>query len=83
MRRIIPAWGALVLALLFATIAAAQNTGQIVGEIKNNEGKPYPEVNVEIKNPDNGKVVTTKTDKQGRFTQLGLPGGLYNIRLDE
>lgn len=81
MRRFIPAGGVLVLVLLFATIAAAQNTGQIVGEVKDLNGKPYPDVNVEIKNPDSGKVVTTKTDKQGRFTQVGLPGGLYNIRL--
>ena len=81
MRRFIPAGGVLVLVLLFATIAAAQNTGQIVGEVKDLNGKPYADVNVEIKNPDNGKVVTTKTDKQGRFTQVGLPGGLYNIRV--
>jgi tetratricopeptide (TPR) repeat protein len=81
MRRFIPAGGVLVLVLLFAIIAAAQNTGQIVGEVKDMNGKPYADVNVEIKNPDNGKVVTTKTDKQGRFTQVGLPGGLYIITL--
>jgi len=81
MKRFIPVGGVLALALFFATIAAAQNTGQIVGEVKDLNGKPYADVNVEIKNPDNGKVVTTKTDKQGRFTQVGLPGGLYNITL--
>jgi tetratricopeptide (TPR) repeat protein len=81
MRRFIPAGGVLVLVVLFAAIAVAQNTGQIVGEVKDLNGKPYPDVNVEIKNPDNGKVVTTKTDKQGRFTQVGLPGGLYTITL--
>jgi tetratricopeptide (TPR) repeat protein len=81
MKRFIPAGALLVLALLFATVAAAQNTGQIVGEIKDLNGKPYADVNVEIKNPDNGKVVTTKTDKTGHFTQLGLPAGLYVIRL--
>lgn len=81
MRRSIPAWGALVLALLFAATAAAQNTGQIVGEVKNLEGKPYPEVNVEIKNPETGKTFTTKTDKQGRFTQLGVPAGEYVVKV--
>jgi tetratricopeptide (TPR) repeat protein len=81
MKRFIPAGALLVLALLFATVAAAQNTGQIVGEIKDLNGKPYADVNVEIKNPDNGKVVTIKTDKQGRFTQIGLPAGLYTITL--
>jgi tetratricopeptide (TPR) repeat protein len=81
MRRLISAFGLLALVLLFARPAAAQNTGQIIGEVKNLEGKPYPEVSVEIKSPDTGKVVNTKTDKQGRFTQLGLPAGLYEIRL--
>jgi len=81
MKRFIPTGGVLALVLLLATTAAAQNTGQIVGEVKDMNGKPYADVNVEIKNPDNGKVVTTKTDKQGRFTQVGLPGGLYNITL--
>jgi tetratricopeptide (TPR) repeat protein len=81
MKRSIPAGALLVLALLFATVAAAQNTGQIVGEIKDLNGKPYADVNVEIKNPDNGKVVSAKTDKQGRFTQIGLPAGLYTITL--
>jgi len=81
MRRLISAFGLLALVLLFARGAAAQNTGQIIGEVKNLEGKPYPEVSVEIKNPDTGKVVNTKTDKQGRFTQLGLPGGIYEIRV--
>src|SRR4029077_4045372 len=81
MRRFIPAGGVLALVLLFAPIAGAQNTGQIVGEVKDLNGKPYADVTVEIKNPDNGKVVTTKTDKQGRFTQIGLPAGLYTITL--
>lgn len=81
MRRLISAFGLLALVLLMARAAAAQNTGQIVGEVKNLEGKAYADVNVEIKNPDTGKVVTTKTDKQGRFTQLGLPAGLYEVRV--
>jgi len=81
MRRIIPAWIALILALSFATIAAAQGTGRVAGEILDREGKPYPEVNVEIKNPDTGQTYTTKTDKNGRFTQLGLLSGAYIFTL--
>ena len=81
MRRFIPAGGVLALVLLFAAIAAAQNTGQIVGEVKDLNGKPYADVNVEIKNPDTGKVFTTKTDKSGHFTQVGVPGGTYVVTL--
>ena len=81
MRRMIRAWMALILALSFATIAAAQGTGRIAGEVLDVNGKPYPDVNVEIKNPDTGQTYTTKTDKNGRFTQLGLLSGIYVVTL--
>jgi tetratricopeptide (TPR) repeat protein len=81
MRRMIRAWMALILALSFATIAAAQGTGRVSGEILDREGKPYPDVNVEIKNPDTGQAYSTKTDKAGRFTQLGLLSGVYVFTL--
>jgi tetratricopeptide (TPR) repeat protein len=81
MRRMIQAWMALILALSFATIAAAQGTGRIAGEVLDVNGKPYPDVNVEIKNPDTGQAYTTKTDKSGRFTQLGLLSGIYVVTL--
>ena len=81
MRRMFPAWTALILALSFATIAAAQGTGRIAGEVDDINGKPYPDVNVEIKNPDTGQTYTTKTDKNGRFTQLGLLSGIYMVTL--
>jgi tetratricopeptide (TPR) repeat protein len=81
MRRMIPAWVALILALSFATVAAAQGTGRLSGEVLDLSGKPYPDVTVEIKNPDTGQTYTTKTDKNGRFTQLGLLSGVYEISL--
>jgi tetratricopeptide (TPR) repeat protein len=81
MRRLIPAWGALILALLFAAVAAAQNTGQIVGVVLDTNAKPYADVMIEIKNPDTGKVFNTKTDKGGQFTQVGVPPGLYVVTL--
>jgi tetratricopeptide (TPR) repeat protein len=81
MRRIIPAWIALILAMSFATIARAQGTGRVSGEILDREGKPYPDVNVEIKNPDTGQTYTAKTDKNGRFQQLGLLSGVYVFTL--
>ena len=81
MRRMIRAWMALILGLSFATIAAAQGTGRIAGEVLDVNGKPYPDVDVEIKNPDTGQAYTTKTDKNGRFTQLGLLSGIYVVTL--
>jgi tetratricopeptide (TPR) repeat protein len=81
MRRLIPAWLALIFVLSFATIAAAQGTGRIEGTILDIEGKPYPDVTVETKNPGTGQTYTTKTDSKGRFTQLGLVGGIYTVTL--
>jgi len=81
MRRLLPVCVALILALLFSGFAAAQTTGQIVGLVLDTYGKPYPDVNVEIKNPDTGKVFTTKTDKSGQFTQVGVPPGTYVVTL--
>lgn len=77
MRRLIPVWGVLILALLFPAFAAAQTTGQIVGVVLDTFGKPYPDVNIEIKNPDTGKVFNAKTDKGGQFTVVGVPAGDY------
>jgi tetratricopeptide (TPR) repeat protein len=83
MRRLTPVWAALVLGLAmilgFARTAAAQGTGRIEGEVLDTNAKPYPDVNVEIKNPDTGQTYTAKTDKNGRFTQLGLLSGVYVV----
>jgi len=81
MRRIIPVWLALVFALSWATVAAAQGTGRISGEILDKEGKPDADINIEIKNPDTGQAFNTKTDKNGRFQQLGLLSGVYVVTL--
>src|SRR5262249_24773596 len=83
MRRMISNWAVLALGLAlilgYARSAAAQGTGRIEGEILDTNAKPYPDVNVEIKNPSTGQTYTTKTDKNGRFTQLGLLSGVYVV----
>jgi len=81
MKRSIPAWGMLAITLLFAGIAAAQGTGRLNGEIMDKDGKPWADLTVEIKNPETGQTLTVKTDKNGKFVQLGLRGGVYTITL--
>ena len=81
MKKLVRIWGALVLALLFASIAVAQDTGRFDGEILDKEGKPYPDVTVAIKNSDTGQTYTVKTDKNGKFVQLGLRSAIYLITL--
>jgi tetratricopeptide (TPR) repeat protein len=81
MRKLIRVCGALALALLFAGITLAQDTGRLDGEILDKEGKPYPDVNVEIKSVDTGQTFKLKTDKDGKFVQIGLRVGTYTILL--
>src|ERR1700722_16859327 len=81
MKKLIRIWGALVLALLFASIAVAQDSGRLNGEILDKVGKPYADVTVVIKNPETGQTFTTKTDKNGKFVQLGLRDAAYAITL--
>jgi tetratricopeptide (TPR) repeat protein len=81
MRKFVRALGAVALALLFAMVAVAQDTGRLDGEIQDKEGKPYPDVTVAIKNPDTGQTYTVKTDKNGKFVQLGLRSAVYTITL--
>ncbi|MGD0404751.1 MAG: carboxypeptidase regulatory-like domain-containing protein [Candidatus Acidiferrales bacterium] len=81
MRKLIRVWAALAMVLLFAGIALAQDTGRLDGEILDKDGKPYVDVNVEIKSVDTGQTFKVKTDKNGKFVQLGLRAGTYTISL--
>ena len=71
----------LALVALAVLTAAAQGTGRLDGEIRDGKGNPYPDVTVTIKNPDTGTTSTTKTDKNGKFTILGLRSGVYTVTL--
>jgi hypothetical protein len=79
MRRAISVFGALLLALAFAMAAFAQDSGRLNGEILDKDGKPYADVTVSLKNQDTGQVYTIKTDKSGKFVQLGMRGGIYTV----
>jgi tetratricopeptide (TPR) repeat protein len=81
MRRLIPAWAALVLALLLPTIVAAQGSTRVDGQVMDIQGNPWPDVTVEIKNPDTGQTFTIKTDKAGHYSQLLPRGGIYDFTL--
>jgi tetratricopeptide (TPR) repeat protein len=71
-----------VLALIaLAAVAAMAQSGRLDGEIRDGQGNPYADVTVTIKNPDNGSSFTTKTDKAGKFTILGLRSGVYSVTL--
>jgi tetratricopeptide (TPR) repeat protein len=81
MRKLIRVWAALAMVLLFAGIALGQDSGRLDGEILDKDGKPYADVTVELKNSDTGQIHTLKTDKNGKFTQIGLRSGIYTVTL--
>lgn len=59
--------------------ATAQGAGTIIGEVLDQEGKPFPDLTIIIKNADMGQTYQVKTDKSGKFLQAGLRGGVYVI----
>jgi tetratricopeptide (TPR) repeat protein len=83
MRKAMLAFGAWLVLCMFATVAAAQGTGRIDGEIIGLDGQPYAEKTVLLKNPDTGQTFTLKTDKNGKFTQLALRSAIYVVTLPD
>lgn len=81
MRRWIPVWLALLAAAVFPMIAAAQS-GSVHGQVLDKDGKPWPGVSVQIKG-ENGQTFNLKTDKNGKYSQIGLSAGVYTFTLNE
>ena len=82
MKKAISILGAWVLVAMLAATALAQGTGRLNGEILDKDGKPFADQAVTIKNPDTGQTYNLKTDKNGKFVQLGMRSGVYLITLD-
>ncbi len=82
MKRTLIAWGALAVALvlLYSPRAAAQFEDVLKGEVLNIEGKPYPDLEVQVKS-ETGQILTVKTDKNGLFTVNHLGPGLYTVSI--
>ena len=79
MRRLIHVLGALVIVLLLAATVRAQD-GRVTGQVLDMNGKPWQGVTVTLKS-DTGRTFTVTTDKDGKYSQIGLPGGSYTITL--
>jgi len=79
MRRVMHVLGALVFVLLLAATVSAQE-GRVSGQVMDMNGKPWPGVSVTLKS-DTGRTFTLKTDKDGKYSQIGIPGGIYVVTL--
>jgi len=79
MRRLTHILGALAFVLLLAATVKAQE-GRVSGQVMDMNGKPWAGVTVTLKS-DTGRTFTLKTDKDGKYSQIGIPGGIYVITL--
>ena len=77
MNRLARALIALIVVLGFASIAAAQNA-RVTGQVFDRDGKPWAGITVVLKS-ENGRSFTLKTDKDGKYSQIGLSIGLYTF----
>lgn len=81
MRKLVSLLGTWMLVAMLAASVFAQSTGRIDGLILDKDGNPWPDQTVTMKNNDTGATYTVKTDKNGKFVQLGMRAGLYIISL--
>jgi tetratricopeptide (TPR) repeat protein len=65
-------------ALLLAGPALAQ-FASVDGEVRDLDGKPFPDVVIVLKSDDTGQVLETKTDKKGLFTMNGMRLGMWTV----
>ena len=71
---------ALLVVMLLASAAYAQEqTGSIVGVVKDAQGGVLPGVTVEARSPSVVGVNTAVTDEQGNFRFPALPPGVYEV----
>lgn len=71
----------LALVFLCAGVAAAQGNNRIDGQVLDDQGKPMPGAAVTLKSEDSGQTYSYKTDKDGKFVQLGLRAGIYDVSI--
>lgn len=70
----------LVLLFLNAGLSYAQEqTGEIIGKVKDNEGAPLAGVTIEARSPSHRGTSTAVTDEAGRFRFFALSPGTYSI----
>ena len=79
MRRWIHFAAVAALMLACAGIAAAQGNNEVDGKVLDLQGNPLPDATVTLKNEDTGQTFNLTTDKAGKFVQLGLKAGIYDI----
>ena len=70
------------LVFVFATIASAQTSSAITGDIKDTNGALLTGVKVTANHLDTGLTRTTTSEAEGRFVFPGMPVGIYELRAE-
>jgi tetratricopeptide (TPR) repeat protein len=91
MKRMKTFWMVAVLALIAVPLAAGLMTaayaqggfGVVSGTVLDPTGKPYPGVELIVKNIESGQIFDVKTDGKGHYSIAGMAGGTYSIDLKD
>jgi tetratricopeptide (TPR) repeat protein len=70
----------MVIVLFLAAVSTgwSQATiGKVQGKVTDG-GKPVPDAQVTLTSADNGRTYKMKTDKNGQFSSIGIPFGIYD-----
>ncbi len=80
--RILKALARMLPLALFAFMLAGPALAQfslIEGEVRDRDGRPFPDVTIVFKNDASGQTLETKTDKNGQFVMNGLRLGIWSL----
>lgn len=72
---------AFFLACLFAAIPPAHAQTRVDGQIMGMDGKPLANAVIQLKGTENGQTYNIKADKNGKFVQIGVTGGMYEMTI--
>jgi tetratricopeptide (TPR) repeat protein len=70
----------ILLAALWVPAAVAQ-MGQVRGIVKDPDGNPAPNLQVQLLGVENGRKYNLKTNKKGEFISIGVSLGVYNVKV--
>jgi len=74
---------AMIVALAWCGAAGAQTNARISGTVIDLDGNPYPGVVVTMTDISTHQTLVAKTDKNGKFVQLGLKGGIWSLNFKD
>jgi tetratricopeptide (TPR) repeat protein len=72
---------AFLLAFVLTAVPAARAQARVDGEIRGMDGNVVPDATITLKGTESGQTYTLKTDKKGKFVQIGVTAGTYDMSI--